>query len=208
MNNKIAITISRQYGSGGREIGVKLAEMLGIKSYDKELIDIVSQKSGIATDVLQSADEKAANSLLYTLATGSSMHGSSLFGIDIPINDKLFIAQSGIIKEIAENESCIIIGRCADYVLRKNPQALKFFIYADIDSRIDRISTRQNISASQAKSLIESTDKRRSSYYNFYTGRKWGRFEYYDVSINSSLLGIEKTAQVLYDIVQTRMQSK
>ncbi len=208
MNNKFAITISRQYGSGGREIGIKLAEMLGIKSYDKELIDIVSQKSGIATDVLHNVDEKAANSLLYTLATGSSLYSASSFGVDIPINDKLFIAQSGIIKEIVENESCLIIGRCADYVLRNNPQVLKFFIYADIDSRINRISASQNISVSEAKSLVESTDKRRLNYYNFYTGRKWGRFEHYDVSINSTLFGIEKTAKILYDIVQTRIQSK
>ena len=202
MNQHFAITIARQYGSGGREIGIKLAELLNIKAYDKELITMASQKSGISVEELTGADEKATSSLLYTLALGSSGYSNSSARFNMPINDKLFVVQSELIREIADKEDCIIIGRCGDYVLRDMKNVLSIFIYSDLDSRIERISNSHNISKAEAEDLISKTDKRRINYYNFYTGRKWGKFDHYSASLNSSILGIDGTAQLIADMVQ------
>ena len=202
MNNNLAITIARQYGSGGREIGVRVAELLGIKSYDKELITMAAQKTGISTEVAHQADERATNSLLYTLAMGSSSYGNAHVGFDVPVNDKLFITQSDIIKGLVEESDCVIIGRCGDYVLRNHPRCISIFIYADMDSRIERVMLQHQLSESDAKSLISKTDKRRTNYYNFYTGRKWGQYNHYDASIDSGLLGIEGTARIIADIAK------
>ena len=201
MDQHIVITIARQYGSGGREIGVKLAELLNVKSYDKELITMAAQKSGISIDEISSADEKATSSLLYTLALGSSAYGNSSARFNMPLNDKLFVVQSEIIREIAEREECVIIGRCGDYVLREAPHVMSFFIYSDESSRIKRVAQRHELSEEAAKDLIAKTDKRRINYYNFYTGRKWGKFDHYSASINSAVLGIEGTARLIADMV-------
>lgn len=195
------ITIGRQYGSGGREIGVKLGEMLGFKVYDKELITLAAQKNGVNPDYLRRVDEKATNSLLYTLALGSSVYGARNFGIDVPINDQLFMTQTEIIKNAAKEENCIFIGRCADYVLRNHENRVSCFIYADMESRISRVCKRHDLNRNDAIDLIGKTDKRRVNYYNFYTHRKWGKFENYHLSLNSSLLGIEGTAKVIADAV-------
>ena len=202
MGDHLVITIARQYGSGGREIGVKLAELMKIKSYDKELITMAAQKSGISVDELSSADEKATNSLLYTLALGSSNYNASASRFNMPVNDKLFVVQSELIREIAEKEECVIIGRCGDYVLRDRPHVISIFIYADTASRIKRISEHHNLSEEAAKDLVAKTDKRRINYYNFYTGRKWGKFDHYSMSINSEVLGIDGTAQLIADTIK------
>ena len=199
MNDKIIITIARQYGSGGREIGEKVAEKLGIKLYDKELITKAATKGSLDDNVSKMADESAANSLLYTLAMGSNVLGTTMhFGYKMPLNDKLFILQSEIIKECAKEESCVIIGRCADYVLRNEENLLRIFIYGDLDHRQVRIAERHpELKSSQIIDVINKTDKRRSSYYNFYTGNKWGKYDNYDIAINSSTLGIEGTADLI-----------
>lgn len=202
------ITIGRQYGSGGREIGVKLGEMLGFKVYDKELITLAAQKNGVDPDYLRRIDEKATNSLLYTLALGSSVYGARNFGIDVPINDQLFMTQTEIIKNAAKEENCIFIGRCADYVLRNHENRISCFIYADMESRISRVCKRHELNRNDAIDLIGKTDKRRVNYYNFYTHRKWGRFENYDLSLNSSLLGIEGTVKVIADAVEIFRKEK
>lgn len=201
MKEHLVITIARQYGSGGREIGVKLAELLKIKSYDKELITMASQKSGISMDEISSADEKATNSLLYTLALGSSNYHASASRFNMPVNDKLFVVQSELIREIADQEECVVIGRCGDYVLRDRPNVISIFVYADMSARIKRVSERHNLTEDAAKDLIAKTDKRRINYYNFYTGRKWGKFDHYSISINSAILGIDGTAQLIADMV-------
>jgi cytidylate kinase len=148
---------------------------------------------------LHTADESAANSLLYTLAMGSNMLGATMhFGYKMPINDKLFILQSDIIKNYASQGSCVIIGRCADYVLRDNPNLFRIFIYGDLDHRQERIRQRHpEIKSSQIVDTITKTDKRRASYYNFYTGNKWGKFDNYDMAINSSTFGVEETANMI-----------
>jgi cytidylate kinase len=208
MNDKIIITIARQYGSGGREIGEKVAEKLGIKLYDKELITKAATKGSLDENVSKMADESAANSLLYTLAMGSNVLGTTMhFGYKMPLNDKLFILQSEVIKECAKEESCVIIGRCADYVLRNEENLLRIFIYGDLDHRQVRIAERHpELKSSQIIDVINKTDKRRSSYYNFYTGNKWGKYDNYDIAINSSTLGIEGTAELIYSCVKELMK--
>ena len=206
MTDHFVITIARQYGSGGREIGLRVAELLGFKSYDKELITMAAQKSGLNAQVAHHADEKATNSLLYTLAMGSGAFNPANFSMDVPINDKLFITQSDIIKGLVEKDDCVVIGRCGDYVLRNYDNRLSIFIYADLDCRVRRISEINHVSESEARDMIKKTDKRRINYYNFYTGRKWGSFENYHASFNSSVLGVEKTAQTIAAMAKIAME--
>ena len=208
MAKNVIITIARQYGSGGREIGERVAEILGIPLYDKEIIKDAASKGNLDEEVLKTADESAANSLLYTLAMGSNIIGTTMhFGYKMPINDKLFILQSEIIKEYADKGSCVIIGRCSDYVLREKEGIFRLFIYGDIEHRKARVAERHpEIKSSQVIDVINKTDKRRSSYYNFYTGNKWGKYDNYDMAINSSTLGIEGTAQLIAASVRKLME--
>ena len=199
MQKKVIITIARQYGSGGREIGEKVAAMLGIPLYDKQLITDAASKGSLDSEVIRNADESAANSLLYTLAMGSNVLGTTMhFGYKMPLNDKLFILQSEVIKEYAKQGSCVIIGRCADYVLRDEEGVFRIFIYGDLDHRQARILARHpEVKEAQVVDVITKTDKRRASYYNFYTGNKWGKYDNYDMAINSSTLGIDGTAMLI-----------
>ena len=208
MSKKLIITIARQYGSGGREIGEKLATMLNIPIYDKELITEAAGKSDLHVDVAKKADEAAANSLLYTLAMGSNVFGSAMaFGYKMPVNVKLFILQSDIIREYAAKGSCIFIGRCADYVLRDEANILSLFIHGDLDHRRERVAARHpEVKSTQIIDIINKTDKRRASYYNFYTGNKWGKFDHYDLMVNSSTLGIDGTASLIADMAKKMME--
>lgn len=204
MSKKIIITIARQYGSGGREIGEQVAKMLGIPLYDKEIITDAAAMGSLNEEVIKRADESAANSLLYTLAMGSNVLGTTMhFGYKMPLNDKLFLLQSEIIREYAKAGSCVIIGRCSDYVLRDEKNLLRLFIYGDLDHRKERVATRHpEFKSSQIIDAINKTDKRRSTYYNFYTGNKWGKSDNYDITINSSTFGIEGTANIIVACVK------
>ncbi len=204
MNEKIIITIARQYGSGGREIGELVAKKLGIPLYDRELITEAANRGNLDESVSKLADESAANSLLYTLAMGSNVLGTTMhFGYKMPLNDRLFILQSEVIKEYAKENSCVIIGRCADYVLRDETKLFRIFVYGDLDHRQARLVDRHpDLKPSQIIDMINKTDKRRSSYYNFYTGNKWGKYDNYDIAINSSTLGIEGAAELICSCVQ------
>lgn len=210
MSDKIIITIARQYGSGGREIGEIVAKKLGIPLYDKEIIADAASNGSIDESVIRNAEESAANSLLYTLAMGSNILGATMhFGYKMPLNDKLFILQSDVIKEYATRGSCIVIGRCADYVLRDEKKLLRVFIYGDIEHRRMRITERHpEVKSSQVIDIINKTDKRRASYYNFYTGNKWGKYDNYDIAVNSSTLGIEGTAELIYRYAKMMLESK
>ncbi len=196
------ITIARQYGCEGHRVGEKVAELLGIPFYDKELISLAAQKSGYHPEALKRADEKAAGSLLYTLATGASTLGGMIGHYDIPINDKLFIVQNDIIKELAQKEQCVIIGRCGDYALRNFDNKLTVFIYGDIKDRVRHIAEVEGVSEDVAENMVAKEDKRRASYYNFYTGLKWGVPERYSICLNSSLLGIDGCAEMIVDVVR------
>ena len=198
MSKKIIITIARQYGSAGREIGERIGEILGIPVYDKQIITDAATKGNLNAEVIKNADETAANSLLYTLAMGSNVLGATMhFGYKMPLNDKLFILQSEVIKEYAEAGSCVVIGRCADYVLREESARLSVFIYGDIADRKKRIAERHDMSEDDALDLINKTDRRRASYYNFYTGGKWGRYDNYHLALCSSALGIDTCAEII-----------
>lgn len=199
MSKKILITIARQFGSGGREIGERVAKILDIPLIDKELIKDAASNGELSEEIIRTADESAANSLLYTLAMGSNVLGTTMhFGYKMPINDKLFILQSEAIKEYAKKGSCVIIGRCADYVLRDEPSLFRIFIYGDLDHRKERVKERHpELKSSQIIDVINKTDKRRASYYNFYTGNKWGKYDNYDMAINSSTFGVEETAELI-----------
>lgn len=208
MAKKIIITIARQYGSGGREIGERVAASLGIPIYDKLLITEAAAKGDLNVEVLKKADESSANSLLYTLAMGSNTLGAAMhFGYKMPLSDKLFILQSEVIKEYAAVGSGIFIGRCADYVLRDEPNILRLFIYGDLDYRRKRVLERHpDLKSAQVIDAISKTDKRRATYYNFYTGNKWGKFDNYDMAINSSTLGIEGTAELICTFAKQMMK--
>ena len=191
------ITIARQYGSGGREVGIRLAEKLGIKCYDRDLITMAAEKSGLSEEALGHVDEKAASSLLYTLVMGSNLYHSNVDQFNVPINDKLFCIQSEIIRDIASKESCVIVGRCADYILAEHPSCIRVFVYSDFDARVKTICARQNVSEGEARDLIIKNDKRRSNYYNYYSGHKWGRLENYDLSVSTEKIGIEGAAELI-----------
>ena len=208
MSKKIIITIARQYGSGGREIGEKIAAALGIPLYDKELIKDAAAQGDLNMDIIKKSEESAANSLLYTLAMGSNVFGASAaFGYKMPLNDKLFILQSDIIKSYAKEGSCVIIGRCGDYVLRDESNLLRVFVFGDLDHRKERVLARHpEVKPTQVVDIINKTDKRRSSYYNFYTGQKWGKFDNYDLTVNSSTLGIDGVVNTVVDLAKKMME--
>ena len=201
--NKI-ITITRQYGSGGHDIGSLLASKLDIPFYDKELITIAAKERGVAPEIFEQVDEKPTNSLLYALSLGLYDYGNGFNTTmgNMPINDELYILQHKIIKEMAQMQNFVVVGRCADYVLRDNPNVVKVFIYADIDSRIKRVLARHDdIDPAKAKQAVLKVDKVRSNYYGFYSGQKWGQPENYDLCINSSHLTMEQAVDVIMDSI-------
>ena len=197
MSQKIVITISRQYGSGGRLIGQMLAKELNIPFYDKELIAVASKESGIAQGIFEKADEQASNSLMYTLSMGMfpTAVGSSFS--NMPMNDRVFLIQSDIIRRFASEGSCVIVGRCADYVLRNDPNAVNVFIHSDQESRIKRAIDSYQIPADKARAFVVKTDKRRATYHDYYTGVKWGRAENYHLCIYSDFIGLEGAVQTI-----------
>ena len=161
MDERTVITIGREFGSGGHEIGMKLAERLGIKCYDKELLELAAKESGLCEDLFASQDEKPTNSFLYSLVMDTYSLGYTSSYMDMPINHKVFLAQFDTIKKLAERESCVIVGRCADYALEDNPFAVSVWIKADLDVRIQRIKKLYDLSDNKAADMIQKTDKRR-----------------------------------------------
>lgn len=199
MNKHTIITIGRQYGSGGREIGQKLAEKLNIKCYDNELLSIAAKESGLCQEVFEAHDEKPTNSFLYSLVM-DTYHPYGTGGmIDVPLSQKIFLAQFEAIKSIAKKESCVFVGRCADYALQDDFNVTSVFISSDMDSKINRICKRNNVTASKAQEMIIKTDKKRASYYNYYTNKKWGVCSSYDLCINSGKVGIDKAVDIIID---------
>ncbi len=200
--SKILLTVGRSFGSGGSEIAKKVADKLGISYYDKELIKLAAIKSGINEDLLSDADEKPVNSFLYSVVThGFPTYASPIQYNNLITNDKVFSIQTDIIKSIAENESAVFVGRCADYILREYPNVLNIFVYANKASRAKRISSVNNITEKEAMDAIKKTDKDRSSYYNFYTNKAWGECSNYDLCINSDL-GVDKCVDIIANFVK------
>ena len=199
--NKI-ITITRQFGSGGHEIGKALANKLEIPFYDKELISLAAKQSGVSPEVFEDVDERAANSLLYSLSVGLYSYGNGFSSMgDLPVNDRLYILQHKIIKELAEKENFVVVGRCADYVLRDNPNLVKVFIYAELDSRVKRAVERNDIDPARAKQAVIKADKARANYYSFYSGKKWGLADNYDLCINSTHISSEQAVEIIKNYI-------
>lgn len=197
MANNI-ITIARQYGSGGREIGEKLAKKLNIPYYDKELIAMAAKQSGFSEEVFEKADERATNSLLYSLMMGSYTFGGNVTTFnEMPINDKLFLIQADIIKKAAQEGPCVIVGRCGDYVLRDFKNVFHVFVHADKLSRMDRAVEKYGLDVEKAADLMAKKDKQRANYYNFYTNRRWGDPENYHLTLNSSAYGIDNAVDLI-----------
>lgn len=192
------ITIGRQFGSGGHEIGKRLAETLDLPFYDNALIDLAVNYGKVSSEELKNADEKRPGSLLYTIFENSN----AKTGYHLPVQDAMFNLQSEVIRNLAETESCIIVGRCAGYILKGRKDAISVFIHADMDYRVDRICSRQNCSKKDAINKIKKTDKNRSYYYNYYTDQKWGDIGSYDLSLNSSKLGIDGCVEILAKLLK------
>ena len=205
----LVIAIGREFGSGGKEIGQKLADRLNIKCYDSELLSIAAKNSGFCEEILKKNDEKPTNSFLYSLVMDTySMSGyTSAPFVDMPLNHKVFLAQFEAIKKIASEESCVIVGRCADYALAGNPDCVSVFIHADMDFRLKRIKAdtdKEFKDDNKVIDFINNTDKKRANYYNYYSSKKWGDSRSYDFCIDSSVLGIDKTVDMIIEYLKIR----
>lgn len=198
MGNKI-ITIGREFGSGGLIVGQKLAERLGVKLYDKELLQQAAKESGFCEQIFENHDEKPTSSFLYSLVmdTYSAGNYSTAPFLDMPLNHKVFLAQFDTIKKLAEQESCVIVGRCADYALANYDNVLNVFIHGDIDDRIKLVSKRMDLTENKARDLIQKNDKKRASYYNYYTCKKWGDSRSYDLTLNTSKLSYDQCVDMI-----------
>lgn len=205
MSNNLIITIGRECGSGGRHIGKKLAEELGIKCYDKELIDAAVKNSGLCKELFETHDEKPTSSFLYSLVmdTYSLGYVNSAY-MDMPLNHKVFLAQFDTIKQLASEESCIMIGRCADYALAEFPNVVSVFITADEDVKIKTLMERHKMTEAQAKSFMIKTDKKRASYYNYYSSKRWGDSRSYDLCINSSKVGMDGAIRIIKEFAEAK----
>ncbi len=193
------ITITRQFGSGGHDIGKALAKRLNIPFYDKELISLAAKESGISPEVFETVDEKATNSLLYSLSIGLYNYNSGFSSTmgEMPVNDRLYILQHKIIKELSEKENFVVVGRCADYILKDKPNVVKVFVYADLETRVNRAVERNDIDKDRAKQAVIKADKNRANYYSFYSGKKWGQHENYDLCINSTNISTEQAVDLI-----------
>ena len=198
------VTIGRQFGSQGREIGEKIAEYFKIPCYDKELLSRAAKESGFCEEMIENHDERPTNSFLYNLVmdTYSFGYNASSF-IDMPISHKVFLAQFDTIKKIADEGPCVIVGRCADYALSEYKNCLNIFIYADEAFKIKHLCERfSDLNEQKARDMIAKKDKQRQSYYNYYSSKKWGRADSYDFCLNSSILGIDGTVKLITQIIE------
>jgi cytidylate kinase len=196
------ISISRQFGSGGREIGQRIAESFGIPFYDSALISMAAEKSGMSKQVLENLDEKAASRFLYTIPSSIPTLGhASTTVYNMPLSDTLFLTQYEIIKQLANEGPCVIVGRCSDYILKDHPHHLSVFIHAPEEARAKRIAKYEDIKIEEALSRISKYDKERKKYHDYYAAGTWGNAAFYDLTVDSMRLGIAGTAEMLCYVV-------
>ena len=198
LSKHVVITVSREYGSGGRYVGRLIAEKLGIKLYDKEFIEKVAEKTGFSEEYIESNEQK--RDALEVLNNG--------FYSEFNNSDELFIEESKLIKEVAEKESCVIIGRCADFILKDMKNIIKVFIYSDMEDKIKRATEIYGLDKAKAEKEIKRIDKQRANHYKYYTEKEWNNSANYDISINSDTLGVEKTAELICQIVEEKVSLK
>lgn len=205
MASNFVITIGRQFGSGGRQIGKLLAERLGVPYYDKEILAVAAKDSGICEEILEHHDEKPTKSFLFSLVTGMQMHGDLAHGyMDMPLNHKVFLAQFDAIRRVASEGGCVIVGRCADYVLRSNPNAVKLFVKADMKFRAARAIALHGVDEDKAEDYVRKADKQRASYYNYYATTTWGDVNNYDLCLDTAKLGIEGSVEMILSYLALR----
>ena len=198
------ITIGRQYGSGGKEIGTKLAQYYNIPFYDKELLKVAAKESGICEEMFENFDEKPTTSFLYSLVMDPYALGYNATSFDMPLNQKVFLASFDAIKKVADEGPCIIVGRCADYALKDYDNKLNVFVHAPMSFKKSRIQEQYEIPEAKVKDVAIKTDKQRASYYNYYSNKKWGSAESYHMSLDSSVLGIDGTAEAIEKLVELK----
>lgn len=208
MSKRYVITIGRQFGSGGREIALGLAEKLGIPFYDKALLEKAAEKNGVSEEVLDKTDEKVEGNVSETvhrslsIMLGNSVDYSTYFD-SVNTNDRVFRLKAQMIRELADQGPCVIVGRCADYVLRDDPGLISIFIAAPMAARVERIQKLYpNLHDNAPAALIRQTDKSRANYYNYNTDRKWGSIDNYHLCVDSSRLGVQGTIDMLADYVK------
>ncbi len=210
MEEKFVINIGRQLGSGGRAVGEILARRLGVRLYDRELINLAARESGLCPDCFERNDEQRTHSLFTTLMgyLRTPFAGCEGEAGTVLSNEALFKIQSDVIRAVAERESAIFVGRCADYILRDHPRTLNLFLSAPEEARIGRICSRAGCSEEEARRRCTQGDERRRAYYNYYTGRRWGRAATYDLALDTSILGDEATAEVILDFAARKLNVK
>lgn len=209
MNGNLVITIGRQCGSAGRKIGMKLAEELGVKCYDKELLSLAAKHSGLCEELFETHDEKPTSSFLYSLVMDTySMGYTSSAYMDMPINHKVFLAQFDTIKKLAAEESCVIVGRCADYALADYPNTVTVFISGDEKDKIAYLKELYHLDDAKAKDTMIKTDKKRASYYNYYSSKKWGDAKGYDLCVNSSAVGYDGAVKIIRAFAEAKQAWK
>lgn len=200
---KKLVTISREYGSGGRGIGKILAEKLGVPLYDKEILDMAVEQSGLSREVIENAELRAKSSFSYSLSSAMSF-GEGYVGDNVSLNEKLFITQVEVINQIASLGEGVIVGRCADYILRDVPGVTNIFIHAEQEDRIKRAIEEYGADTAKAKHIVATYDKARANYYNYHTCQKWGEYSNYNLSINSSYITEEEAANLIASYIETR----
>lgn len=206
---KKIITISRQYGSGGKEIGAKLAKRLGIPFYDNEIIDRAAKESGFSSKAFENAENKATNSLLYSIAMGMNSYGTGELGYThLSLDDRIYLAQADIIRKIAEEGPCVIVGRCADYILKEREDVVNVFIWANLNFRVKRAIDLENISPIKAEDTVLKYDKRRANYYNYHANGKWGKAENYNLSLRSDEFSLDEVVECIAKYAEYAAKSK
>lgn len=201
---KKVITINRQYGSGGREIGSKLAKQFDVPFYDNEIISRAAKETGFSEAAFETVEDKATNSLLYSIAMGMNVFTNQDVGFaGLSLDDRIFLAQSNVIRKVAEEGPCVIVGRCADYILRDFDNVVNVFISADLDFRIKRSVEVDHIDPQHAAEIVAKKDKTRANYYRYHAGERWDNLFNYALTIRSDLVGIDRTAGCIQSYVQS-----
>ncbi len=210
MSQTFIINLGRELGSGGREIGERVAAELGIEFYDKKLIKLAAQQSGISDEIFESVDEISHKTTLSSLVSylKNPFSGSESTGNNVLSGEALFAIQSQVIRDVASRGSALFVGRCADYILRDYPLSINVFITANREDRVARIMKIHSISQSEAEQMISDCDDRRSAYYNYYGTGRWGAASSYHLCINSSLLGLDESADYIVDFVKRRLRNE
>lgn len=198
------ITIGRQYGSGGRRLAQMLSKHYNIPLYDKDLINRVSEETGIAGEFFSKVDEKPTDSFFSMILNSFSYGSSCSFSDSMLSGNSLFCMQSEVIRKIAAEGDCIFVGRCADYILRDNADVLSIFVTADFNDRVSRVAEYEGVSVEKATEVINGIDKSRAAYYDFYTEKKWGAASSYDICLNSSKLGLDKCLKIVTQIIENK----